>query len=186
MRFTAAIQLIAIKGAHAVGTSRSAAKLEQAKLVAPFVPVLTESGADFSPAVLAATGGRGAEVVLDLVGGDLMPHTLSATAERGTVMVVGLTAGPTVDGFPLRTVLSRRLTVKGTTLRSRTHDEKAALAKKFEGEVLPAFQSGALKPVVSKVYDVADANDALGAMVRNETFGKVVLAFHRRVVKRGL
>lgn len=183
---TAAIQLIGLAGAHAVGTSRSREKLEQARAVAPFAPVLTAPGADFSPEVLAATQGHGADVVLDLVGGDLMPHTLGATAERGTVMIVGLTAGPTVDGFPLRTVLSRRLTLKGTTLRSRSHEEKALLAHRFESTVLPEFQAGRLKPVVSKVVDVAEANDALGAMMRNETFGKVVLAFHRRVVKRGL
>jgi NADPH:quinone reductase len=183
---TAAIQLIAIMGAHAVGTSRSAAKLEQAKAVAPFVPLQTASGFDFSPGVLAATGGRGADVVLDLVGGELMPHTLAATAERGTLMLVGLTAGATVDGFPLRTLLSRRLTVKGTTLRARSHDEKAQLTRRFEGAVLPEFQAGTLKPVVSKVIDVSEANAALSAMVKNETFGKTVLVFHRRVVKRGL
>jgi NADPH:quinone reductase len=182
---TAALQLIATHGSHAIGTSRSVAKLEQAKQVAPFVPLQTEPGVDFAPAVRAATGGRGADLVLDLVGGELLPRTLDATAERGTIMVVGLTAGPTVDDFPLRTVLSRRLTLKGTTLRARSHDEKAALAKKFEGVVLPEFQSGALRAVVSQVIDVAEANEALGAMLRNETFGKVVLAFHRRVVKRG-
>lgn len=183
---TAAIQLIATHGAHAVGTSRSVAKLEQAEQVAPFEPVHTQPGVDFASAVREATGGKGADVVLDLVGGELMLHTLEATAERGTIMVVGLTAGPTVEDFPLRTVLSRRLTIKGTTLRSRSHEEKAELARKFEASVLPGFQSGALKAVVSRVIDVAEANEALGAMLRNETFGKVVLAFHRRVVKRGL
>lgn len=183
---TAAIQLAALVGAHAVGTSRSQRKLDQARAVAPFAPLLTAPGADFAPAVRAATEGHGADVVLDLVGGDYLPHTLAATAERGTVMIVGLTGGPSADGVPLQTVLTRRLTLKGTTLRARSHEEKALLAQRFETTVLPEFQAGRLKPVVSQVLDVAEANTALEAMKHNETFGKVVLAFHRRVVKRGL
>jgi NADPH:quinone reductase len=183
---TAAIQLIALRGAKAIGTSRSQEKLKKALEVAPFESIQTSPGLDFSPAVLNVTGGHGADVVLDLVGGDLTPFTLASTAERGTVMVVGLTAGPNVENFPLRTVLSRRLTVRGTTLRSRSHEEKSELARRFSADVLPHFQTGKLKPVVSQVIDAADANDALAAMMRNETFGKVVLAFHRRVVKRGL
>lgn len=172
---TAAIQLLGFARAHAVGTSRSAAKLERSAKVAPFVAVQTRAGEDFSGAVRAATGGRGVDAVLDLVGGDLLPHTLECAAEGGTVMLVGLTAGPSVDALPLRTLLSRRLTLKGTTLRARPSGEKASLAQAFEREVLPAFAEGKLSPVVSKVVEAAEANLALAAMMRNETFGKVVL-----------
>jgi len=117
----------------------------------------------------------GAQVVLDLVGGDYFSQTLEATAPRGTVMLVGLTAGPMAE-VPLSTILSRRLTVIGTTMRARSNDEKAVVAETFAERVLPGFESGALKPVVSAVRPFAELKAALKAMAANETFGKVVLS----------
>jgi len=170
---SAAVQLIRWAKAHSIGTARSPGKLAQCKALGLDAGVHVSGAPAFAEEVKKLTQG-GPQVVLDLVGGDYFPETLEATAPRGTVMLVGLTAGPTAE-VPLRTILSKRLTVIGTTMRSRSSDEKAEVAQTFAERVLPGFESGALKPVLGAVRPFAELPAALKAMAANETFGKVVL-----------
>jgi NADPH:quinone reductase-like Zn-dependent oxidoreductase len=170
---SAAVQLIRWAKAKSVGTARSPAKLDQCKSLGLDAGVHVSGAPAFADEVKTITGG-GAQVVLDLVGGDYFAQTLEATAPRGTVMLVGLTAGPMAE-VPLTTILSKRLTVTGTTMRSRSNDEKAQVAQAFAERVLPGFESGALKPVLGAVRPFTELPAALKAMAANETFGKVVL-----------
>lgn len=170
---TAAVQLCKALGVHSVGTARTAAKLERLKPFGLDVAVACGEGPKFVAAVREATAGRGADVVLDLVGGEYLPESLAATAQGGTVMLVGLTAGASAE-VPLRTILSKRLHLVGTTLRARSADEKAALTARFVKQVLPLFGRGVLKPVVDSVIDAKDIGRGLNQLARNETFGKVV------------
>ncbi|MBL8955468.1 MAG: NAD(P)H-quinone oxidoreductase [Myxococcaceae bacterium] len=164
---TAAVQLARALGVTSVGTSRTQAKLDQAK---PDVAILAGD-----PPVFAEKSGP-IDVCLDLVGGPYFGETVDAMAPRGTIMVVGVTGGPSAE-VPLRSVLGKRLRVIGTTLRSRDDRERATITAKFARELLPLFKKGTLKAVVSSVRPMADAVQAFEQMAGNDTFGKTVLTW---------
>ena len=171
---TAGCQLGAALGARVIGTSRSAEKLERCRReLGLSVGIAVPSGPIFAEAVKAATG-RGADVVLDLAGGEYLPETIEAAAPRARILLVGLLAGPTAE-VPLGRVLQKRLQIRGTALRSRPLEEKIAVAQRFEHEVLPLFQRGALKAVVDAVYPFTSAGAAFERMSSNRSFGKLVL-----------
>lgn len=172
---TAAVQLARAVGARTIGTSRSAAKLARALPLGLDVGVDT-SREDVVEVVRRETGGRGVDVVLDLVGGPALDANLRALAPRGRMIVVGLTAGRSAP-LDLGTVLSRRLTIVGTTLRSRPLEEKARLARAFERGVLPLFAAGRLRPVLDRAVPMARVADAHRDMEANTHFGKLVLVW---------
>ncbi len=172
---TAALQLCQLFGAHAIGTGRNETKLERARAMGLTRTILVKDGV-FSAQVKQLTAGRGCDVALDLVGGDWFAETLDAMAHKGTVMLVGLVAGASAE-VPLRSLLAKRLRVQGTTLRSRSLEEKIALARAFEQRLSPSFVTGQLKPVVDAVLPMAELQPALHRLARNETFGKLVLTW---------
>lgn len=169
---TAAVQLCDLFGARAIGTGRNAQKL--ARLALPTALHVTNT--EFAARVKQATGGKGCDVALELVGGDYLPDTIEAMAPGGTVMLVGLVAGVSAE-VPLAKVLSRRLRVIGTTLRARPLEEKITLARHFERQVWPAFDSGALKPVIDETLPMSRIAEGLARMAANDTFGKLVLTW---------
>ena len=172
---TAAVQLAHAWGARTFGTSRSTEKLGRAAPLGLDVAIDT-SREDFADVVKRETGGRGVDVVLDLVGGPALAGNLEALAPRGRMIVVGLTAGRTAP-LDLGLVLSKRLTIVGTALRSRTLEEKAALARDFEREVMPLFASGRVAPVLDRVFPMAEVAEAHRGMEANAHFGKLVLVW---------
>lgn len=172
---TAAVQLARAAHARAIGTARSPDKLARCKALGLAEGILCDTDPPaFAEKVKALTDGRGADVVLDLAGGSYFPETLEATAHRGTIVLVGVLAGLVAEAN-LRTVLFRRLTLRGTTLRSRPLEEKIAVALEFERQVLPLFARGALAPVVDAVLPMQQAGEALSRLQHNRTFGKLVL-----------
>jgi NADPH:quinone reductase len=174
---SAAALLCRAAGARVVGTGRSAQKLAHAADWGVVQTVLCEqSPPRFAEAVRTATGGRGADLALDLVGGDYLPETLQAMAPRGRVLLVGLVAGRSAP-LDLGLVLSRRLRLTGTVLRSRPHEEKAALAQAAQRQLLPLFRSGALPPVIDAVLPFASAAQALARLAGNAPVGKLVLSW---------
>lgn len=165
---TAAVQLARALGVTSIGTSRTQWKLDRA---APDVPILVSDPPSFAEKTQGPI-----DVCLDLVGGRYFPETLDAMAQFGTVMVVGLTAGPSAE-TPLRTILSKRLHVIGTTLRSRGDKERTAMTSRFVKDVVPLFKKGKLKAVVSDVKKMTEAKAAFEAMASNDTYGKTVLTW---------
>jgi putative PIG3 family NAD(P)H quinone oxidoreductase len=171
----AAALLCRAMGARVVGTGRNAAKLERAREWGVERTVLVDvTPPRFAVAVRDATGGRGADLALDLVGGDYVPETLEALALHGRAMLVGLVAGSRTE-VNLGVILMKRLRITGTVLRSRSLEEKITLAQAAERHLLPLFRSGALKPVIDAVVPMRDIRDALTRMARNDTVGKLVL-----------
>jgi NADPH2:quinone reductase len=165
---TAAVQWAKVVGAKAVGTARTASKLERVKALGLERGLLIDTDPPkFADQVKA-------DVVLDLVGGSYFAQSVEAMAPGATLMVVGLTAGLTAE-ISLRTILSRRLKILGTTLRSRSLEEKIALASAFEQQVLPHFESGALKPVIGATVPLNQIVPELQRLAANETFGKTVI-----------
>lgn len=174
---SAAALLCRAMGVRVIGTGRNATKLERAREWGVERTVLVDGTPPrFAEAVKEATGGRGADLALDLVGGDYVPETLEALALQGRVMLVGLVAGNKTQ-VNLGSLLMKRLRVTGTVLRSRPLEEKIALAQAAERNLLPLFRSGALKPVIDAVVPMQDIRGALTRMASNETVGKVVLSW---------
>ncbi|MEK7667134.1 MAG: NAD(P)H-quinone oxidoreductase [Gemmatimonadota bacterium] len=172
---TAAVQIAKAWGARTLGTSRSADKLARAMPLGLDVAIDT-SREDFAEVVRRETDGCGVDVVLDLVGGPALDGNLRALATRGRMIVVGLTAGRSAP-LDLGLVLTKRLTIVGTALRSRSPDEKAALTRDFAHEVLPLFAAGRLRPVLDRTFPMAEVAEAHGVMEASAHFGKLVLVW---------
>ena len=170
---TAALQLGRAAGAEVLATTRTAAKRELCQeLGAGSVVVVGEAG--FAAEVMAATGGRGVDVILDTVGAAYLDDNLRALAMRGRIVVVGLLGGASGE-LALATMLKKRATIVGTVLRSRPLEEKAALAQRFSAQVLPGFASGALVPVIDSILPMESIAAAHRQMESNQLAGKIVL-----------
>src|SRR5690606_34618938 len=172
---TAALQLAREAGARTLGTSRSAWKLERASSLG-LETAIDASHADFARGARDATGGRGVDVVLDLVGGAYLEGTLQALARRGRMIVVGLVAGRSAT-LDLGLLLSKRLSLRGTVLRSRSLAEKVDAARAFARDVLPLLESGRVRPIVDEVLPAWEAKRAHRRLETNETYGKLVLTW---------
>lgn len=170
----AAIQIAKVMGASLViGTAGSAEKLERAKALGMDIGVNYRMQ-DFAEETLAATGGRGVDVILDVIGADYLERNLRALALKGRMVIVGLMGGAAAQAN-LGMLLAKRLQVRGTVLRARPLEEKAAATRAFEKSVLPHIASGRVKVVVDRVFPLADAADAHRYMESNANFGKIVL-----------
>ena len=173
---TAAAQVAREVGAFAIGTLRTAAKRSRVEQLDLGFRALLDAGApDLAAQVAAAAGGRGVDVVLDLVGAASWPLALDALAPRGRIVAVGTMSGARVE-LDLGALMRRRATLIGTVLRSRPSDEKVALTRAFAERMLPALAAGRLRPVVDRVLPLAEAAAAHALLERNDTLGKVVLS----------
>lgn len=172
----AALQMAKAAGAKVIGTSRTADKLERCKEFGLDVGIIVDSEPEFSKAVVEATEGRGAEVICDLVGASYFRENLASAALKGRIILVGLTGGATAD-FNLGIALSKRLTIRGTVLRARSIEEKAAATSAFADFALPLFENGNIRATVDKVFPAADVREAYRYLASNASFGKVVLEF---------
>ncbi len=171
----AALQIGRAVGARVIGTSRTPAKLEACREFGLDAGLVTAEPV-FAAAVLEASGGRGADVILDLVGGAYFPENLRSLAPKGRVMLVGLTAGRKAE-VDLGMILQKRATIRGTVLRGRSFDEKCEATRRFRGDVVPLLADGTLRPVVDRVFAASDVLAAYDHLASNESFGKVVLEF---------
>jgi putative PIG3 family NAD(P)H quinone oxidoreductase len=129
---------------------------------------------DFVAVAYEFTGGRGVDIVLDMVGGDYLPRNLDALAEDGRHVSIAVLRGPKAE-LDLVTVMRRRLTLTGSLLRPRTAEFKALVADEIARNVWPAAAEGRLKPVIDSVFPLAEAASAHARMEAGEHVGKIVL-----------
>jgi len=172
---TAALQLACAMGATVVGTSRTKDKLDRAVELGLHHAVAVE--ANFDPADLArriTDVGGPADVVVDLVGGPYLAVDIAAAAPKARIVIVGIIAGGHAD-LDMATLMGKRLTLRGTVLRSRPAHEKAAATHAFCGQVVPLLAAGAVAPVVEEVVPLAEAERAYDLLGADTTFGKVIL-----------
>jgi len=170
----AALQLAKARGCIVLGTSRTAEKLERCAAFGLDVPIVVDKEPEFAERVMAGTDGRGADVILDLVGGAYFAQNVASLAPRGRIMIVGLSAGRKAE-IDLGALLSKRAKVIGTTLRGRSVEEKADAVRRFEKEVVPLIESGAVMGNVDKIFPLDDVRAAHEYMESNASFGKIVL-----------
>ncbi|HVU70820.1 MAG TPA: NAD(P)H-quinone oxidoreductase [Ktedonobacteraceae bacterium] len=168
---TAALQLAKATGATVFGTARTPAKLARARelgLDAGFSPQ------SFAADIQAQTGGQGVQVVLDFVGAAYLEQNVQALANWGR-MVILATMGGTNANLNIGLLMSKRISLKGVTLRTRTLDEKLAVVRAFNHAVLPLLASGKVKPIIESTYPLAEIGAAHVAMSENRNFGKIIL-----------
>lgn len=171
---TAAIQIAHAIGARPIGTTRTAAKADRLKEFG-LKDVIVNSDTTFAEEVLKLTNGVGVDVTLELVGGDYISQDLLCTAPRGRIVLVGLLAGASCNKFNLGMLLSKRLELRGTSLRARPIEEKIVIAQTFSKCLVPLIEEGKLKSVIDKTFALKDAAAAHEFLAQNESFGKVVL-----------
>jgi len=172
----AALQMAKAAGAKVIGTSRTADKLESCKEFGLDLGIAVGSEPDFSKKVMESTDNRGSNVICDLVGASYLKENLASAAVKGRIILVGLTGGATAE-FNLGAALSKRLTIRGTVLRARSIEEKAAATKAFADFAIPLFRNGTVRPTVDKVFPASDVREAYLFLASNASFGKVVLEF---------
>ena len=170
---TAAIQLARSRGVRVFGTASLKSKLEALSDLGLDLPINYREQS-FSEEVLKATEGKGVDAILDLVGASHFAPNLDCLAELGRMVVVGLVGGSQVD-LDLSALMRKRLTIIGTVLRSRTLEEKARLVADFEAHLGPLLDSGAIRPVVDRVFPLSLAGQAHTYMESNQNTGKIVL-----------
>jgi putative PIG3 family NAD(P)H quinone oxidoreductase len=172
---TTAIQLVRSAGAFAFGTSRTADKLERAKEFGLNSSIAVNGDpAAFAEAAIKWTGGAGVNVVLDLVGSAYLQANLRSLATGGRLIFVGTTSGSKAE-IDYGVVMSKRLKIMGTSLRTRSAEEKATATRLLAQQVVPLLASGQVRPVIDKVFKMADVRAAHERIESNESFGKVVL-----------
>lgn len=159
-------------GARVVGTVGSDAKAEAARALGA-VEAVNYRTADFVAAVLDVTGGRGVDVVLDVVGAPYLRRNLECLAPDGHLVVIGGSIGA-VD-LDLGELMSRRASISATLLRGRPAPQKAAIVAGVTRDVLPLVESGAVRAVVDTVVPLERADRAHELLESGETVGKVVL-----------
>jgi NADPH2:quinone reductase len=132
---------------------------------------------DFVAEARRLTGGRGVDVVLDMVAGDYVPRELECLAEDGRLAIIAVQGG-TRSTIDAGLVLRKRLSITGSTLRPRSVAYKAGLAQALRSKVWPLLEQGAVRPVLHKTFPAADAAAAHGLMESGKHIGKIVLTWH--------
>ena len=170
---TTAIQLAVARGAVVFATAGSDEKCRVCEQLGARrgINYRTE---DFVEATQAETGGRGVDMVLDMVGGDYLDRNLRALAVRGRLVQLSVQAGP-IATIDLSRVMTRRLTITGSTLRPRSVEEKGAIADAVRQHVWPLIGSGRFAPLIDSVFPLAEAAEAHRRLESGAHVGKVVL-----------
>lgn len=170
---TAAIALAHARGARVLATAGSAGKCAACEALGAERAVNYRQE-DFVPVVKQMTGGRGVDVVLDMVGGDYTPRNLDCLATEGRLVQIAFLRGPKVE-VDLRVVMQKRLTVTGSTLRARSVAEKGSIARALREHVWPLIEEGRVRPVVHATFPLERAADAHRLMESGAHIGKIVL-----------
>lgn len=167
-----AVQIVKAMGAHVV-TTTSVGKVEAVRALGAD-RVVDYNAEDFVEAVSEATKGIGVDAVLDVVGGDYLMRNVAAIRVGGSIVQVGVMGGGATE-INLGMLLPKRAHLMGTVLRPRPLEEKAAATIRFAAEVIPAIESGAIRPVIDRRYPLADIAEAHRYLETNANVGKILI-----------
>jgi NADPH2:quinone reductase len=171
---TTAIQLAKAFGARVITTAGTVEKCDACRKLGADVAVNYRSE-DFVAATKAATGGKGADLILDMVGGDYIERNYEAAAVEGRIVQIAFQGSPKANVNFVRIML-KRLTHTGSTLRARSVPDKAAIARALETNVWPLIAAGKVKPVIYRTFPLREASAAHALMETSTHIGKIVLA----------
>jgi NADPH:quinone reductase-like Zn-dependent oxidoreductase len=161
-------------GARVIGTSGSAEKLEKLRQYGLDVPLQTRKP-DFAQAVMKATGGKGADLVVNNVGGSVFAECVRALGYEGRLATVGYVDGVMKSEIDIEALHSKRLKLFGVSNKMRNAAQRAVTVEGFKKDFLPLFASGKLKPVIDRVYDFKDLPEAKARMESDAHVGKIVV-----------
>jgi NADPH:quinone reductase-like Zn-dependent oxidoreductase len=119
---------------------------------------------------------EGVDIVLDWIGSPYLLKHLEILKTRGRLVIIGLMGGNSGE-INLVPLLSKRLTIIGSVLRSQSKEEKAEITRGFTETVLPLLKSGRVKPIIDKIFPISEVEDAHQYLKQGEHFGKVVLTW---------
>ncbi|MFP6639277.1 MAG: NAD(P)H-quinone oxidoreductase [Myxococcota bacterium] len=170
---TAAIQMARAAGARAVVTAGSEAKCQRCRELGAEVAINYREQ-DFGEAVAQATGGQGVSVILDSIGAAYLEENLASLAVGGRLVLIGLMGGARAE-ISLATLLTRRLQLIGSTLRTRSEAEKSGIVAAFEERFGKDLEDGTIRPVIDRKLPLAEAEQAHRLMQASEHFGKLLL-----------
>jgi NADPH2:quinone reductase len=170
---TTAIQLATALGHRVFATAGSADKCRACEELGA-ERAIDYKNEDFGVVVKELTGGKGVDVVLDMVGGDYVAREIGCLADDGRIVVIALLGGAKAN-LDLGQVLRRRLTVTGSTLRPRPVAFKAQIARELHATVWPLLAAGKIKPVIHQVFPLEQAGAAHALMESSAHVGKIVL-----------
>lgn len=171
---TTATMLAKAFGAAKIITTVGSEEQRQASLRLGADVAIDYRETDFVEAVMEATDGKGVDVIVDIIAGDYVARNFQAAAMNGRIVQIGVIKGAAreLDLFPM---LTKRLTHIGSTLRSRSPDEKAEIIDELEARVWPLIQAGKLKPVIHATFDLDQASRAHELIDSGRHIGKIVL-----------
>jgi putative PIG3 family NAD(P)H quinone oxidoreductase len=170
---TTAIQLARARGARVFATAGSSEKTAACERLGAEVAV-NYRVSDFVAIIREATGGRGVDVVLDIIGGDYLPRNLDVLAMDGRLVQIAVQGGVRAQ-LNLVTMMQRRLTITGSTLRARTVAEKGRIADALRAHVWPLLERREIAPVIHATFPLEAAADAHRVMEEGSHIGKLVL-----------
>ena len=170
---TVAIQLAKAFGARVITTAGSAEKCDACRRLGADVAINYKTE-DFVALTKSATNGAGAEVILDMVGGDYIERNYEAAAVEGRIVQIAFQGSPRAS-VDFRRIMLKRLHHTGSTLRSRSVPDKAAIAQAVERRVWPLIVAGKVRPVMDEVFPFRQAADAHARMESSVHIGKIVL-----------
>ncbi|TFF25010.1 NAD(P)H-quinone oxidoreductase [Jiella endophytica] len=173
---TTAIQLASAFGARAFATAGSDDKCRAAEKLGADA-CINYKEADFVAALKEATGGRGIDLTLDMIGGDYGARNVDVAAEDGRIVQIAVQRGAKAE-FNLFTIMRKRLTLTGSTLRNRPVAFKKTIADELSAKVLPLVENGKVKPLIDRTYPLDQAADAHRHM-DDDHIGKIVLVTGR-------
>jgi NADPH2:quinone reductase len=168
-----AIQIAKALGARVITTVGSDEKCAAARALGAHVAINYRTQ-DFSDVVRQETGKRGVDVILDMVGGDYIEKNIRALADDGRLVNIAYQKGSTATVDFMRVML-KRLTITGSTLRIRSNDVKAGIARALESKVMPLVASGQIKIPIDSTYPLARAAEAHARKESSAHIGKIVL-----------
>jgi NADPH:quinone reductase len=170
---TTAIQLAAAWGARVFATAGSDDKARACERFGA-VRGINYRTEDFVEVMRAETGGKGVDVTLDMVAGSYVPRNLEIAALEGRIVVISLLGGSRAE-ISMSMILTKRLTLTGSTLRTRTVAQKAAVADAVRKNVWPLLTAGRVRPIIHATFPLAEASEAHRLMETSNHIGKIVL-----------
>jgi putative PIG3 family NAD(P)H quinone oxidoreductase len=172
---TAAVQLCASLGATVVVTASASEKIRRAIDLGASEGINYREE-DFARRVMEITGGAGVDIILDWIGAPYLSKHLDILKTRGRLVCLGLMGGSSgeINFVPL---LTKRLKLIGSVLRSQSREEKAQITRGFSQTVLPLLRSGRVKPVVDRIFSISEVEEAHRYLASGEHFGKIVLTW---------
>lgn len=170
---TAAIQLAKEKGADIFITASNTKHKKCLELGAK--EAIDYKAEEFDKKIFEFTNNQGVDVIVDFIAGPYFKKNIDILKTDGRLIILATLGGGIAGEIDLRKILSKRLTITGSTLRSRSLDYQIKLTEEFKENVLPKFSSGKIKPVIDKVFDWNDVSEAHSYMEGNKNIGKIVL-----------